>query len=331
MSDPFGPYGTAGRAPSLSPFTPGGYATLVSGSPVFATDQASKTIVYYTQDAHNAFPVIKNGTRHAVYFDEPRLVLSTAHLASTIYDVFGVERNGRGHLVSGPAWATVTAGAGARGTGGGTPELARAGGALVNRWGIPGLNADGPQFIAPGEGCYLFSIFIDAVAGQVTCHCAYGQSRKFGIWNAHNRRLLYLKGGDPTASWSYPTAVVRASNNAAANSLTLFSGLAEEFYDLRFRQRVDLTHPNNLISGAENGMGINSTTVMSGGKGRAGIGNTTAGMTYTVRTTVISEFEQPPLLGVNVVTALENGIEANGTITWFGTADYMRLSAKWRG
>jgi putative ABC transport system permease protein len=34
---------------------------------------------------------------------------------------------------------------------------------------------------------------MDGTNGQVTCHRSFGQSRKWGLWNAYNRRPLYLK------------------------------------------------------------------------------------------------------------------------------------------
>lgn len=320
MSDPFGPYTLPGYAASIEPFQPGGYLTLVSGSPVITSDQTSKTIVYYAQDKHNAFPVIKNGTRHAVYFDEPRLVLSSAHTASGICDVFGVERNGKGHMVTGPLWSTATAGSGARGTGGGTTELTRAGGMRVNRWGIPGLNGDGSQFIAPLEGTYLGSLFFDGSNGQVSCHVSYGQSRKWGVWNAYNRKSLLLKAGDSTTSWTYSTSTIRAANNASANSLTAFCGLAEEAVTLH---RLQYTLQSGSNSHTVALIGENSTTASSG---------SFAAMPGTVGIPASgsARYARPPFLGVNVYTALEQAT-GTGTATWSGTEAQCLIEAQWRG
>ena len=54
-----------------------------------------------------------------------------------------------------------------------------------------------------------------------------------------NRQPIILKAGDGTASWSYASGTIRPSNNAAANSLTVFQGLAEELYEIRFDQNSD--------------------------------------------------------------------------------------------
>lgn len=324
--DPFGPFTLPGYRETIEPFLPGGYLTLVSGSPVIASDQVSKAVVYYAQDAHNAFPVIKNGTRKAVYFGEPRLTLTSAHLASDILDVFGVERDGNGHIVTGPSWTvgasgSVTAGLCARGTGPGGTELTRAGGCLVNRWGMPGLNGDGSQFIPPGEGVYLGSLFIDGSNGQVTCHLSYGQSRKWGVWNAYNRKPIRMKEGDSTASWTgaaaYPT--MEASNAASANKITTFCGLAEEWIDCTFNQYVDSVLANRI---GYVGVGVNSTTAASGQVGELSpVGARAA-------STIQASHSVAPAIGINNIQAQQ--AIATGA-TFFGTEALMCLRASYRG
>jgi hypothetical protein len=327
--DPFGPYPLPGYADSLFPFQPGGYLTLVSGTPAIASDQASKTIVYYTQDKHNAFPVIKNGTRHAVYFDEPRLVLSAAHTANGICDVFGVERNGKGHIVTGPLWSTATAGSGARGTGGGTTELARVGGMLVNRWGVPGLNGDGSQFIAPLEGAYLGSLFFDGSNGQASCHVSHSQNRKWGVWNAYNRRRIILLAGDSTTSWTYGVATVRASNGSSSNKATAFTGLDDERTNIVFRQMLQVSVAGNACN-IEIGIGVNSTTAMSGQRGAVNVAEAAGGSTVTSRVTIAAHHLLQPGLGVNDLTSLETA-STTGTSTAFGGSDDMVLSVDYMG
>lgn len=192
---------------------------------------------------------------------------------------------------------------------------------------MTGRNGSDTYTIGANLATYLGSIFIDGSAGQVTCHRSYGQSRKWGVWNAYNRQPLYLKAGDATASWSYATNTVRASNNNSANSLTVFQGLSEEAYDLEFTQymRVGGEDARN-----RNGIGWNSTTVMSGRNGEVGShrsGGTTA---VSIDGNAYAEFLQVPSLGINVVTALEIATQA-GSNTWFGGEDDMVLSANWRG
>lgn len=307
--------------------TPGGRLTLASGTPVIASDQASKTVVYYTPYLHAYFPGLKNGVIKPVYFDEIAINLTAAHGASNIYDVFGVEFNGRGWAVTGPVWGTVTAGSGARGTTAGGPELTRINGVLVNKHGIPGLNGAQSLYISPREGVYLGSLFIDGSAGQVTCHTSFGQSRKWGVWNAFNRRPIILVAGDATASWAYGTDTLRASNNASANSLSVFCGLAEEAADLDFVQKVQ-HQANAAAQTAKIGIGVNSTTALSGFRGWSDQ-DAEAPATDASGATLTARHHLVPALGVNTITSLEAGSGTNQS--FFGGDDDMRLSARWMG
>jgi hypothetical protein len=147
------------------------------------------------------------------------------------------------------------------------------------------------------------------------------------VWNAYNRVPTYLKAGDSTASWTYMVATIRESNGGSTNFLTLFSGLAEDTYDLRFVQNV-ASAQSSAANQAYIGIGINSTTVISGFKGNIGIsaaavivggnGNAVASLLYT------------PQLGINAVNALEVAANTNGTNTYYGTEANMLLSASWR-
>ena len=114
---------------------------------------------------------------------------------------------------------------------------------------------------------------------------------------------------------------------ATANSLTVFAGLAEETYDLRFVQPVVLAD-NAGTAIARNGIGWNSTSAYSGRTG------------YLVCTTnsngvggnLYAEFMQVPALGINVVTALEHADDAAAQdMTWYGTDALMQLTAEWQG
>jgi hypothetical protein len=118
---------------------------------------------------------------------------------------------------------------------------------------------------------------------------------------------------------------LRASNNASANSLTVFSGLPEERYQLRFAQKMT-AGVGAGTNDARTGIGWNSTSAASG---RLGYGAISTGNTNGAN--MLAEFRQVPSLGINVVTALETCPLANGNITWFGGEDDMILSAQWRG
>lgn len=315
-----------GIAAPVVPF-PQGYLTPTSGTPVIPTDVTSATAIYYTPLTGVLVP-IWNGVRFIpTVFSELTLTLSSSHSANGIYDVFIYSNNGTLTLVTGPVWTTTTAGAGARGTGAGTSQLTRTNGLYVNTVAMTGRNGVTTYSISAGYATYLGSIYIDGTQGQVSCHRTYGQSRKWGVWNAYNRQQILLKAGDSTASWTYTTATIRAANGSTANSLTVFQGLSEEV--------MDITHlASNLNNGSavrsEMGIGYNSTTAYSGRYASRILGG--AVFTESAPGTSFGQarYVAPPSLGVNVATALEYSA-ASGTTTWYGTEANMLLTASWRG
>jgi hypothetical protein len=304
---------------------PQGYLTLTSGTPVITGDVNAATPVFYTPFTGNLI-LIYNGSRHVpTEFTELTLDLVSAHAVNAIYDVLVFSNNGVLTAVTGPAWTTATAGSGARGTGAGTTQLSRLNGYWVNTVSMTGRNGSSTYSIGANLATYVGSIFMDGTNGQVSCHMSWGQSRKWGVWNCFNRQPIYLKAGDSTASWTYGTNALRTSNNATANSLTVFSGLPEERYHRRFGQKMTGTVGAGS-NDARTGIGWNSTSSASG---RLGYGGLSTGNTNGAN--MLAEFQQVPSLGINVVTALETCPLANGNITWFGGEDDMILSAQWRG
>lgn len=315
--------------PAVPP--PQGYLTLTSGIPVITGDVVSATAVYYTPDEGSLVPIYNGSSFTPTQFNELTLALVASHALNTIYDVFVFSNAGVLTLVTGPAWSNSAAGSGTRGTGASTTQLSRISGFFVNAVAITGRNGSTTYSIGANLATYLGSIFIDGTAGQITCHRGYGQSRKWGVWNAFNRKPTFLKAGDGTASWTYTTNTTRASRATSANSLTLFSGLAQETYDLRFNQNVFSTAvANNQTANALIGIGYNSTTAISGKEGQQTLTNSTGGsMDFGVNLT--ANFKAPPAHGINVITALENGQGSTGSLLTFqGTEAHMLLSADWR-
>lgn len=311
---------------------PQGRLTLVTATPVMSSDQTGKTSVFYTPYTGNKVPISTNGTSFRVRsFSQLTLTLLSAnHLASTLYDVFLFDNSGVITIGTGPGWSTNTAGSCARGTGAGTTELQLLNGLSTNKNSITARNGSTTYTVAANEGTYVGTIFIDSSAGQVSCHFSYGQSRKFGVWNAYNRVPIVLKAGDSTASWTYAGGSgIRASNNATANSVTVLSGLAEEMYDLRFSQ---IAQPGASSAGSATTaltfIGWNSTSGGSGKRGQSTI--TMAGAnSLIIENDLVASFIQAPSLGINTVTSLENVAGTTGTFQ--GTEAFMVLSASWRG
>jgi hypothetical protein len=307
--------------------TPQGYLTLTSGTPIIAADVVSATAVYYTPFTGNIVPIY-DGTRFVDYeFDELTLTLASQHAINTIYDVFAWLEAGAVTIGTGPAWSTSTAGSGARGTGAGTTQLTRTKGLHLNTVSMTARNSSSTYSVGALRATYLGSILIDGVAGQVTCHVAYGQSRKWGVWNAYNRKPIILKGGDGTANWNYNTATIRQANGAAGNKVTMLCGLPDERPNIDFIQRVTSGAASSTCT-SEIGIGINSTTAISGTRG---ITFMAAGsITGTFGGTIIARHSPAPTIGITDVNMLEIAT-ASGTSTFYGSEDHMLMTAEWRG
>ena len=312
-------------------FTPQGYLTPISGTPIITGDSLSAATIYYTPYNGN-WTFLSNGTTVYPYqFSEISYALTNTLLANNLYDVFLFNSSVGPLLGTGPSWAvgsggSVTPGACVRGTGGAGTALARLKGVWTNASPTLTFNTSVPSVAPPGtnQAVYLGSLFIDATPGQVTCHRGYGQSRKWGIWNAYNRTPLYLKAGDPDSSWTGNfSGNYRPSNNNAANSLSFFAGLQEEMGEFVFSQSI------NWVSGVAQspklGIGVNSITTPSGQ-----IINPAPNTSPSVFGTFSARYITLPSIGINTVTSLENGA-TSGTLSAYGQETNMLLSAHWRG
>ena len=311
---------------------PQGRLTPQSALPVATADVVSMTGFYYTPYVGNLVPIYNGAIFVPKTFAELPLTLVASHLANQIYDVFAFLDSGTVTIGTGPAWTTPTAGAGARGTGGGTTQLTRFNGIWVNTVSMTTRNSAATFTVPANQGTYLGSIAMDGTNGQTTFHVSYGASRKAGIWNAYNRVPIRMQAGDPGASWAYGTNTIRASNALSANSVQSFCGLPEESIHGLFKQRIKLANTSGVHTGAANiGIGVNSTTVMSGTRGvwMCSVNSLT---TNEPEATVIAEHIILPSIGINNINCLEISPSAtNVTITYFGTETYMKLSTLYNG
>lgn len=290
---------------------PQGRLTLVSGVPVIVSDQSAKTAVYYTPYQGGSLVPISDGSAFNNYlFGELTLTLAAAHAANSILDFFVINDAGTIRLVTGPAWTTATAGSGARGTGASTTELQMVQGTWTNKVSMTARNGATTYTVAANCGTYVGSIYMDGTNGQVSCLISYGQSRKWGIWNAYNRVPVFLKGGDPTGSpWTYSNTTVRASNGDSNNKLTVFSGLPEEVYNTRFVQKLGET-VNGVTGEVRNGIGYNVTNAYSGEAGSFGLGG--SGVAISGTGTGVAQYLAPPSIGINNVQACESAPDEIG-------------------
>lgn len=327
---------TAVYTAMLDRIVPQGTITLSTDAltPVLAADATAKTAVYYTP-LTGAWTLLSNGTTTYPYlFSQMALTLTAgAHAASSIYDIF-IYANPTSGVISpvigtGPAWTTATAGAGARGTGAGTSQLSRFKGVLTNTVQVTLTNGASTYTCPANQGVYLGSIFMDAAAGQVSCYTSWGQSRKWGVWNYFNRRMIQLLVGDSTTSWAYTSATVRQSRATTANKLTIFCGFAEETATITFLQRFGTTDPTDNTTIVSIGIGVNSTTAATGTIAVQDL-DQDPNVAYCVTLTEQAQCTVTPFLGINNINSLESG-DAAGTVAFFGTESYMRLTAMWMG
>jgi hypothetical protein len=322
---------TAGSVASSVSITPQGYLNLVgvaSGGPIQgASDVTGAQTVYYSPYVGNQVPVWNGSSFTILPFAELQIALSSAQSASTIYDVCIFNNAGTAVGVFGPAWSSSVAGSSTRGTGAGSAQIQYQNGVLVNSFAINANNGSNPYTIPALECTYVGSIYVDATQGQVSNYRTWGQSRKWGIWNPYNCVPIYLQAGDSTSSWSYTTnKTLQPANNNTANSLTVFSGLPSQIYDLEETQLVGVS-----ASEADNfqiGIGYNVTNAASGfSPTLLSPAVTASGGTENA----LAIYLAPPSLGINTVTALEAASFGGGTLTFHGTIANMLLSAKWCG
>jgi len=302
---------------------PQGYLTLTSGVPVIASDVTAGTAVYYTPKIGALVPVFDGAQFNPTTFSELTLTLVSNHVANAIYDVFFTkDTNGSPIIVTGPAWNTATAGSGARGTGAGTTELVRQSGVLVNKFAMTARNGATTYSIDALFATYVGSILMDGTNGQITCHRTYGQSRKWGVWNAYNREPISLLAGDGTASWNYTVnKAPQPYNNASANNATSLTGLSEEEIICEFAGSSS-SSPAGSTSSV--GIGYNSTSSASGMQGNFA--------NNAVPGTAVAKYVAPPSIGVNTVTALEIVTNAaGGTVTFYGTQTNNQLTVSYNG
>lgn len=313
-------------AAAATPLAAQGRLTLTSNTPYLTTGVTAGTAVYYTPAVGNLVPIYGGSSFSPYEFSQLTLTLSSSHLANSIYDVFIFLDGSDVRIGTGPAWSSATAGSCDRGTGAGSTELTRVLGFDVNANAITLRNGSTTYSVAANRAFWVGTIFMDSSNGQVTCHTAYGQSRKWGVWNTFNQREINLKAGDSTSSWSYSTATWRASNNASANKVTPLVGKAEQFYDVNFCQKWSIASAANGIGGVA--IGQNSTSAVTGfGPDNANF-NISGGANFSGGVLLSARLLAAASLGITNFQSLEYGLSSG---TFYGAEQYMLLSARYMG
>lgn len=288
---------------------PQGRVTLTSGTPVLAVDTTGATTIYYTPYNGNQVP-LWNGTGFALTsFAELNQALSdttkspAASSANHNYDMFVWNDAGTPRCTRGPAWSSDTS----RGTGGGTSELARQNGLLVN------VNAitNGP---AAGYGTYVGTIrtngsnSVDMI--QQPNAAAGGPATNLYCWNMYNRISIGAFNIDSTSSWTYTTAAWRQKNASTGNQINFVVGQPEETFDC-FNSQLSTIAVNGNIR--YNGIGYDSTSATATGSSSGAL----ASGTIAPGQTALATFTRPCEIGYHYVAALEFG-NATSTPTFYG-------------
>jgi hypothetical protein len=331
--------------------TPQGYLTLVSNTPIITSDTIN-VIVYYTPYV-GTWAAVHNGSGIVAYqFSQMQLTLSPSQAANNIYDVYLAYNSGTPVIGTGPSWVagaggSITAGSCARGTGAGGSAVQRAtpSGLWVNVASISLIyNTGGGNntiTVPSGQGIYLGTIYIDGIAGQISCHRSYGLNRKFGIWNAYNQAAIELVSGDSNVSWPYIGTALRASQGApaawsstvfntnsgtSANGMTILQGLPDIPVEATFSQNIFIGSTGSFTITVQNAIGLNSVTTASGQTAISGAGSGMSAF-YSCNN---AHFSGSLSVGINTLCSLEaalNGAASN----WQGTQSNMQMTARYRG
>jgi hypothetical protein len=308
---------------------PGGRLTLTSGTPVLSSDVTGASTVFYTAFESNLVPLWTGSEYSYLAFNSDLSLSLTSTIlgSSSIVDVYAVNNSGALALGASPAWSNTTAGSCSRGTGAGTTQLARQNGIWTNAVSITLKNGSTTYSSIPaGQATYLGSIFGDSTAGQTSCTVSYGQSRKWGVWNAYNRKPILMLGGDSTSSWSYGTGTWRSSNNNSANTIQAFAGLAEETIIADFRQHVQMSNLGSSVPSI--GIGVNSTTSPSGKYSTVVMTVNASGSAMQEELTAL--LANPPALGITQINMIEEGGGSNAPL-FVGTQGGMQMAVSYLG
>ena len=312
--------------------SPQGYLTPVSGTPIITGDSIGATAIFYTPFKGAQTPIHNGVTWVPFTFAELPLTLSPSQASNNLYDIFLAYNGGTPVIGTGPSWSggsggSIAPGSCERGIGAGGTALTRnVQGLLVNAADIQMIFNTGTGnhtiTVPAGQGLWLGTGYIDATAGQITCHRSVGQSRKWGLSNGWNQVETTLQVSDPTANWLYTSATIRPSNNNTANSFTSLDGLGYGMQKVNFNQNVRNSAPLFLTMNI--GIGFNSTTAFSGKFGTCGFGGGNNNIA-----TEVADFVQTPQLGINVYTCLEQSTGNAGGTQQFDGSNQMLMRGSW--
>ena len=293
---------------------PGGRLTLVSGTPVMTSEQASKTSIYYTPYAGNHWPKY-TGTWSEQTFSELTLALDNDsghtgyHQSGKLFDLFLYDDAGTLRLVSGPAWTSDTARATA---------LEYVNGILMNAASMTarfGSASGNTVTVAQDRGVYV-GTFLASANGTLTWElggaAAGGDPGRLYLWNCYNRVQVSIAVQDNTDSWTDSAGTWGAFNGNTNNSVTFVRGLNEDSV---------LAHMGCVAdcSGGAAGwaVGLDQTTAPTGTYSTH-YNNTNS--SFISRGSGLGQYTGQPGIGKHICYALDLGVNVFNAPTLYGDA-----------
>lgn len=309
--------------------TPHVRLSLASLTPVLNSDVVGSSTVFVMPYGGNLVPIWNGSIFVCQEFSQLTVTLTTSHLANTIYDVFMFMDGTTVTVGTGPAWSNSGSGSSLRGTGAFSTQLALLNGLYVNAVQCSMRNGASAYTVDANKATYLGSLLIDSTAGQASAYLSYGQSRKFGVWNAYNRVPIALSAGTSVVNWNVVGALpLRPANADVNNCAFAFQGLAEETISIARQMAAGTTSSTQNGTYMIAAIGYNSTSALSGTGGHAVLP-----LQGVITGTPAAHYDAPPALGLNTLTMLEafpNGTSGL-TASVYGTQYYNCLYARYRG
>lgn len=312
-------------AVSVAPFTfsnnihlpppPGqGRLTLVTATPILASDQTAKTSVFYTPYVGAGLPIWATTGWVYTKFSELTMALDTSNqLSGKLYDLFIWNNAGTIAIGAGPAWTNGTTRSAA---------IAMLDGVWTNNATITLTNGagGGTSGVAANTANYVGTIYATA-NGQTgmafrPAGTNGGNNNFLGVYNAYNRVTVNARSTDTTASWTSSNTTFHALNAAGTgsglnNRINWVDGLQQSYIDSELYTFVACS-----TSGQAGFAGILLDAVTGTPELYSEV--YTASATAIPALALISRSFFAPQLGLHYVQAMENTF-GGGTQTFYGT------------
>lgn len=292
-------------APStLTRVVPQGRLTLETGVGVSASDQLAKTSIFYTPYTGDIVPIFDGAVWALFVFTEIPLALDATitdagfHESGKNFDLFVFNDGGTLRLGTGPAWTNDTTR---------SATLTRLSGLLTNGAAITlrfGSATGNTVSVSTNRATYVGTMRASA-NGQ----CEDSMAKRF-LWNTHNRVRRPMEVIETTNTWTYSTEAWRQMNGSTANQLAMVRGFNEDSARA-YATGVNTTN-QTAVQATKMGVGVDSTTVVSGLVCENVTTSTTVGVTSMGAT-----YSGLPGQGYHFLAALEFG-SGTATTTWQG-------------